>query len=102
MLGDLEQVARDSGVRIELELGKIPRLPDHRSLAESLGIDPLRALLAGGEDYQLVCASEPGREWGHFATRIGTVVEGEAGVIVVDEVGAPVSLSEWGAFDHFD
>jgi len=85
--GDVEHLAAASGVRLELDLGMVPRHPAIDALSRRL--DREREVLAatGGEDYELLFTMPPtftpppayGDETGVGITRIGVVVDG-AGV----------------------
>ncbi|MFL6089184.1 MAG: thiamine-phosphate kinase [Aeromicrobium sp.] len=88
LLADLGHVARASGVVVELESGAFP-IPEWVStVADALGADPLRFVLAGGDDYALVGTFSGGLPDGW--TRIGTARHpalGEHPAVLVD--GAP-------------
>jgi thiamine-monophosphate kinase len=97
--GDLRHIAAASGVRIRVEAQRVPRV-------SGASVDDA---LASGEEYELalcappgaVDATEFGREFPWFLTRIGTVEAAVPGgeVAVVDDTGARVDLPT--GHDHF-
>jgi len=103
---DARHVAVASGVRVELELGRIPAHPAVEPYLESPA--GLRLLLAGGEDYELLLTASAGAvgplagdfaaSFGVTLTRSGTVSAG-AGLGILGPDGASVPVSE--GFDHF-
>jgi thiamine-monophosphate kinase len=77
---DAAHLAQRSGVRIEVELAALPR-------ASGATVEQAAA---GGEDFELcACVSRaPGG-----TTAVGRVVDGEPGLVLLDERGAPVPLA---------
>ncbi len=55
----VRRIAATSGVGVRLEAEALPVHPEARAWFEAAGLDPLRAALAGGEDYELVFTSPP-------------------------------------------
>ncbi|MFQ5699670.1 MAG: thiamine-phosphate kinase [Myxococcota bacterium] len=53
LLQDLGHLARESGVAVELDLGRLPLARGLRRRAGELGLDPIELALSGGEDYEL-------------------------------------------------
>lgn len=99
---DLLRMARSSGVRIELDLGLIPRAPGVDEVAASAGRDAAILAATGGEDYELIVALPPGEIARYAAalgdlalTRVGTVTGGPAGLTAVQD-GAPIDLPSLG------
>jgi len=60
---DAPRLARASGVRIVLEESRLARLVDQdfRRAADALGLDPVREMVDGGEDYALLATGPAGR-----------------------------------------
>jgi thiamine-monophosphate kinase len=77
----LEQVAAASGVGLAIDADALPLDPAARQWFSDAGTDPVSAVLAGGDDYELLFTARPRlrgrlrsvlREAGLPATRIGT------------------------------
>jgi thiamine-monophosphate kinase len=84
--GDASHVATASGVRIVIELERVPVQPGVEVVAEAAGADPWELITAGGEDYELLATLPPGRladarraaeGMGTGLTVIGEVADGE-------------------------
>jgi len=106
LLGDLGHICERSGVGAAVEYAAIPCSADLQRMRDR--VHGRRAILAGGDDYELCFTAAPGRSGaieslastlGLALTRIGRVVEGNA-VVVTDAAGEPLQLEERG-FDHF-
>jgi thiamine-monophosphate kinase len=106
LLGDLAHICERSGVGAKVEYSAVPCSADLRSLRDHAR--GMRAILAGGDDYELCFTAAPERAAGIEAlsttldialTRIGRIVEGNA-VTVFDAAGRPLSVKDKG-FDHF-
>lgn len=106
LIGDVGHIAAASGMKITLELAKIPV---GESVVEALGQDDaLQAALTGGEDYELCFVTDPGivdpdyflERYGVTVTRVGAVTEGE-GVWLQTEDGTADRVAT-GGFDHWD
>lgn len=106
LLADLGHILAQSGLSAEIHLASLPAAP---ALAQRLA-EPAarRALLAGGDDYELCFTAPPeraeavlaaGRAAGVPVTRIGRIAPG-AGLTVLDAAGQAVAIEERG-FDHF-
>jgi thiamine-monophosphate kinase len=106
LVADLGHVCERSAVGALLEFDLIPCSPELMPLRN---FDPvMRALLAGGDDYEL-CFTVPRNlrpaidavsgKLGIALTRVGTMLAG-SGVEVLDARGRTVTLKEQG-FDHF-
>ncbi|WP_269302889.1 thiamine-phosphate kinase [Aeromicrobium sp. HA] len=86
LLADLGHVARASKVAIDLDPASFPILDAVQTVAGALGgVDPLRFVLAGGDDYALAATFPTSASLPEGWTRIGVVKAGE-GVTVA---GAP-------------
>jgi thiamine-monophosphate kinase len=90
---DVGELARRSGVRIELSLGSLPLAPGVEEVAVRLGVDQRSFAATAGDDYELCATVPPGAvdqlqaAWPtarSSPTRIGTVVEGQPGVAFTD------------------
>jgi thiamine-monophosphate kinase len=84
---DARHLARRSGVRIELSLGRIPLAAGVERVAAALGTDARRFAATAGEDYELcACVPEAGRAGvdesptGAEVTWIGQVIDGPVGI----------------------
>lgn len=77
LLRDAPRLAGASGVRVVLEEARLVRHIDapFRRAALALGVEPLEALLTGGEDYALL-ATGPAQRTPRGARRVGRVEEG--------------------------
>jgi thiamine-monophosphate kinase len=94
LVGDLERVARASGVRIDLRSAQVPMPTKLREVGAALNVDPLVWVLTGGDDYALAgtfpaTASLP-EDW----AVIGSVADGD---------GVRVDGRRWpsGGHEHF-
>lgn len=110
LTGDLGHLVTASGVGASVEFGAIPRCEalDRLLAGRDRGL-AMRAILAGGDDYELLFAAPvamrdrvlgAGRAGGVPVTRIGRIVAG-SGIVVRDEQGTPVDPLPR-AFDHFE
>ncbi len=102
---DARHLAAASGVRVEVDLARLPLGPGVAAEAARRGVPAAVVAAEGGEDYELLVAlpeaARAGAErsvaaTGVALTRIGTVREGEGAVFLLD--GAPLALH---GFDHF-
>lgn len=94
---DLHRLCEESGVGARVRADALPFSAEARALAKHLGIEPMRALLGGGEDYVLLFAL-PAAE----AAPDGCVAVGEIcrnGVSIAEEDGTVRDLPPEG-FDH--
>ncbi|HKB84102.1 MAG TPA: AIR synthase-related protein, partial [Burkholderiales bacterium] len=106
LLGDLAHLCERSGVGASVEYAAVPCSADLRPLRDQAVVD--RAILAGGDDYELCFSAAPERA-GEIAalattldlplTRIGGIVEGNH-VALLDAAGRPLPVKDKG-FDHF-
>lgn len=101
------QLAEASGCGARIDADAVPVMADARDWWTRQGVDPVRASMSGGEDYELLLAVPP--RWGgrlrHLRrqvadpplTRIGTLTR--AHTLVVSEAGIDVALPS--GFEHF-
>lgn len=97
--GDARHLAAASGVRLELELERLPIHPSVHAVARREGTGFRQFAATGGEDYELLVTLPPSftaeRECepaaGVVLTRIGRVVEGSGVLATLD--GQPVELT---------
>ncbi len=95
LLADAGHIAAASGVSIDFDSSRFVIAPPIATVGEALGIDPLRFVLTGGDDYALVATfsspTELPREW----IQIGSVGSGDG--VTVD--GQPYEGSQ--GHQHF-
>ena len=92
LASEARNIARESGVRINISKNSIPLCAGIRESAQLLGDDPYDYALFGGEDFQLVYTVPKGCT--PYGTVVGEVVEGE-GVCLDGK-----KLTRFG-YDHF-
>ena len=106
LLGDLAHICERSGVGATVEYSTVPCSADLRPLRDQAQFR--RAILAGGDDYELCFTAAPGHAAEIEAlastldialTRVGRIVNGTA-VSVTDASGRTLSVEDKG-FDHF-
>lgn len=106
LVGDLGHICERSGVGAEIDFAAIPCPAELIPLRHHAAMT--RAILAGGDDYELCFTAGPGQRaaiamlagsLGLPLTRIGGIRQGDR-VVVRDENGQPMTLLEKG-FDHF-
>ena len=106
LLGDLTHICERSGVGAQIEFSKVPCSAELRPLRDQERIR--RAILAGGDDYELCFTAQPAHAAEIEAlsatldlrlTRIGSIVDGNE-VAVHDATGRPLLLKDRG-FEHF-
>jgi thiamine-monophosphate kinase len=106
LVADAEHIAQRSGVRVEISYADVPCVAEAMAMKDQA---PARqAILAGGDDYELLFSVPPERSalidpisarLGLGITRIGRVCEG-SGVVVLDESAKAIDLKVKG-HDHF-
>ena len=77
-----------SGVRIEVDLERLPLAPGVERVAEQLGVPAAELAATGGEDYELLASGGAGLS----GVVVGRVIRGPAGIALSDAHGE-VSLS---------
>ncbi len=101
---DLSHICTQSGVGARINAGTIPLSSSIRRMSARLGKSPLQYALSGGEDYELLFASPPGKvgklkRLGFPVTEIGEITAGRR-VFLVGGGGEKSPLVPSG-FDHF-
>lgn len=100
---DLHRLCGASGCGARLEWARIPRFPDLDSLGFSLGVDPERAVLHGGEELALLFTSrrsesELSSAFRRPVYRIGRITDGRRIVLEKGETETELRAEGW---DHF-
>jgi thiamine-monophosphate kinase len=108
LAGDLAKLCAVSGVSANVELAKVPLSIAARAVIAK-GATTVEALIAGGDDYEVLCAVSPAR-WSSLAeaaaaagvaiTEIGTITRGQGAPVFLDESGHAVSLART-SYSHF-
>jgi thiamine-monophosphate kinase len=104
---DAGHIGRASGVRLSLDLPRLPLEPSLPEACESLSLDPMVVAASAGEDYELCfcapAADAPAIEAAlgvsgmQGITWIGEVMAGEPGASLLDATGTEVRLE---GFEH--
>jgi thiamine-monophosphate kinase len=104
---DAAHLGRASGVRLAIDLARLPLADGVAQVADALALPPWRLAAGGGEDYELCFCIEPAaRERAEQAVRsasstevswIGLVQEGPPGAAFSDERGDHVAVE---GFEH--
>jgi len=106
LVADLGHICERSAVGAAIEFAAVPCSAELMPLREHALVT--RAILAGGDDYELCFTALAGRrsaiealsgQTGLALTRVGRIVAGK-GVVVVDQADKPMSVKD-GGFDHF-
>lgn len=108
LAGDLAKLCRVSGVGAEVAIARLP-LSDAANAA--LKADPalIQSILAGGDDYEILCTVPPEQSEAFIeaasdaavpATEIGHITAGEGTPRIIDANGKALELSQF-AFSHF-
>ena len=103
----LRQVAAASGCGVQVDAAALPIEPGARAWWTARGVDPVRAAVTGGEDYELLFAI-PARGGGRLRnvrrqvaepmTHIGVFTK-DAGTLVLERDGREEELPE--GYEHF-
>jgi thiamine-monophosphate kinase len=104
---DAAHIGRASGVRLRLELERLPLEASLPAACQSLSLDPTHVAASAGEDYELCFCAAPAdvgaieaaldADGMQGVTWIGEVVPGEPGASLLDAAGAEVPLE---GFEH--
>jgi thiamine-monophosphate kinase len=104
---DAGRMCAASGIGARIDASAVPLSPPAQTLMKAAAIAPA-AILAGGDDYEILAAIPPASEQDFLAdtaacnvpvTRIGSFSQDE-GLVILDETGAPLRLDRLG-YDHF-
>ncbi|MET0967909.1 MAG: thiamine-phosphate kinase [Tardiphaga sp.] len=108
LAGDLAKLCAVSGVSATIEAAAIPRSAAVRGLYDR-GVIGLESIVAGGDDYEILCTMPP-EQWDAFAdtagqaavevTVIGTIRTGPGPSHFADAVGNPIALKRL-SYSHF-
>ena len=108
LAGDLAKLCGASGVSAAIDLASIPLSNAARDLV-SRGVVGLETLIAGGDDYEILCTlpedrveafAQAARNAGVAVSSIGTVVAGSAGPKFLDADGSEIALERL-SYSHF-
>ena len=108
LAGDLAKLCATSGVSATISASSIPLSPAATALL-TRGVVGIDAMVAGGDDYEILC-TVPGNRFDAFAktaaiagvsvTAIGTIVAGRSAPRFVDETGSEIALQRL-SYSHF-
>jgi thiamine-monophosphate kinase len=85
LLQDIGHIAAASGVAIDVRTASFELAEPLEAVGAALGVDPMRFVLTGGDDYGLVATFPPDTQLPDPWRAIGEVLEtGEAGEVTVD------------------
>jgi thiamine-monophosphate kinase len=108
LAGDLTKLCGVSGVSAVIDLPSIPLSSAARDLV-SRGVVGLETLIAGGDDYEILCTlpedrvaafAQAARDAGVDVSSIGTVAAGSAVPKFIDGQGREIAL-ECRSYSHF-
>jgi thiamine-monophosphate kinase len=108
LAGDLAKLCGVSGVSAAIDMASIPLSGAAKDLV-SRGIVGLETLVAGGDDYEILCTiaedrveafAQAARGAGVAVSTIGTVVAGDAGPKFIDGQGREIALERL-SYSHF-
>jgi thiamine-monophosphate kinase len=108
LAGDLAKLCAASGVSATIDAAAIP-LSAAASRVLAAGAVDFETLVAGGDDYELLCAIPEervdafvaaARRAGLAATAIGRITQGAGPVVFNDKAGRPIALRHL-SFSHF-
>jgi thiamine-monophosphate kinase len=81
LAADAGQIARASGVRLHIELQRLPLHDGVADVCEALGVEPRELAASAGEDYELCFCAPP-----ELRERLTAAVAGDAAVTWIGEV----------------
>lgn len=89
-LQDLGHLAAQSGVAIDVQTERFDLPEALQTVGAALGVDPMRFVVTGGDDYGLVATFPAGTALPDSWREVGSVLDdGEPGVVTVDGVPYP-------------
>ncbi len=103
---DLKHILKASGVSARVDIDALPLSAPLKEYAAATGTDAVAMALGGGEDYELLFtagekdAERIAAEAAVKITRIGTVTEGESGIVRWCRGGEEIK-DDYMGFDHF-
>lgn len=95
LVADVGHIAAASGVAVDIDSSAFEVAEPLRAVGSALGADPMRFILAGGDDHALVATFPAGTALPEGWTRIGEVAEGEGVTVDGAELEGP------GGHTHF-
>lgn len=99
LLLDLYRLCEENEVGAEIYLDKIPLHPAVLKIAEYLNIEPMKLILSGGEDYELIVISDQVDTTELGLIPIGKIVS-QNGIYIIDPLKGKVSVKPEG-WQHF-
>jgi len=99
LLIDLHRLCEENNVGAEIYIDKIPKHPAVIKVAENLSIDPMKLLLSGGEDYELLVISDRQDAEKFGLIPVGKIIK-EKGLYLIDPSKGKIILKPEG-WQHF-
>jgi len=99
LLIDLHRLCEENNVGAEIYIDKIPKHPAVIKVAENLSIDPMKLLLSGGEDYELLVISDRQDAEKFGLIPVGKIIK-EKGLYLIDPSKRKITLKPEG-WQHF-
>jgi thiamine-monophosphate kinase len=97
---DARRLAEASGVRLELDAGRLPIAPATAAVAGALGVGAAELAATGGEDYELCfCVPPAARTAAEAAAAVTWIGRAIAGAPGLEWRGDP-SAASWRGFEH--
>jgi len=97
LAGDALHIAKTSGLSVCIDCNLIPMSKAMLQLCAEYNLDPLQMALGGGEDYQLLFATEGKNSLPLHAVKVGRVIEGDSGISFEN---SPTG-KQYGGYKHF-
>jgi len=99
LLIDLHRLCEESEVGAEIYIDKIPMHPEVVKVAKLFHIDPIKIILSGGEDYELLVVSDKVELKETDLIPIGKIIR-DKGIYIVDPIEGKTSATPEG-WQHF-